>query len=194
MRQFDWGAGGRVLRVHDRLLTVANGISLLRLAGLPLFLWLLLAAGRTRPAAYILAAVSATDFVDGYVARRFDQVTRLGQVLDPLIDRALMLAATTGLYLAGVLPWPVVAALLGRDVLLLAGASVIGGRARNIAVTRLGKVATATLMLALPILLVAHGGDGVAAGSLRLAGVSLLALGLVGYWGALVQYARAALR
>jgi cardiolipin synthase (CMP-forming) len=67
--------------------------------------------------------VATTDWVDGYVARRFDQVTKLGRIMDPLVDRALLATAAVTLLVAGILPWWVLLAIVARDVLLLLGAA-----------------------------------------------------------------------
>jgi len=192
VRLFDVGrraGAGEV--VHDRVLTVANVITLIRLLGLPLFVWLMVGPGAYGKAFVVLAAVAVTDWVDGYVARRFDQVTRLGKLIDPLIDRALL--ATAGLTLAAVriLPWPVVALIVGRDVLVLGGAATLFRGLLPISVNRTGKFATACLLIGIPGFLlgrmVRSGAPLVHYGAWGVTGV-----GIIAYYVAGIQYARAA--
>lgn len=194
MRDFDWGARkGRPTVVHDRIWTVANGISLLRLAGLPLFVWLMFGNQAYGWAWFTLFAVGSTDFLDGFVARRFDQVTKLGKLLDPIIDRGLLVTVGVSLLLAGMLPWPFVAAILGRDALILIGSLLFLRNVPDIAVTRTGKAATAALLIGLPAFLLAHmdwPGDAIA----MVVAWLFTAGGVVGYWIAGLQYARAVRR
>lgn len=194
MREFDWGARrDRPAVVHDRVLTVANGITALRLLGLPLFVWLLLDREAYGKAFTVIALVASTDWIDGYVARRLDQVTKLGKVLDPLVDRLLMATVSTALLLAGFLPWPFVALLVLRDVVLLAATLVLYGGIPPIGVTRTGKVATAALMLGLPSFLLG-GMDWAGAEVFLVLAWLWTTVGLLGYYVAGVQYARAARR
>lgn len=194
MRDFDWGARkDRPVVVHDRVLTVANGISLLRLAGLPLFVWLMFDPRAYGWAWLTLFVVGSTDFLDGYVARRFDQVTKLGKLLDPIIDRGMLVTVGVSLLIARMLPWPFVAAILGRDALILVGSLLFLRNVPDIAVTRTGKFATACLLVGLPAFLLAHmNWPG------RIVAVAVAWLfttaGASGYWVAGVQYARAVSR
>lgn len=191
VRQFQWGArGDGPSVVHDRILTAANAISVVRLLGLPVFVWLLLGREDLLAAFGLLAAVAATDWVDGYVARRFDQVTRLGTFLDPLIDRLLVITVAVSLLVAGLLPLWLVAAVVGRDVALLAGAFALFRGIPPIPVTRTGKAATAALLVALPGFLLGNiDWDG--APVFLAASWTLAAVGLAAYYIAGAQYARA---
>ena len=102
---------------EDRLVTVPNVISLARLACVPVFLWLLFGRDDRAAAALLLAALGATDWVDGYIARHFNQVSTVGKVLDPTADRVLLAVAVVALLVDGSVP-PVVAWLvLVREVL-----------------------------------------------------------------------------
>lgn len=193
LRQFEWGARGEgQSTVHDRVLTAANGISVLRLLGLPLFVWLVLGRGALGAAFVVLLLVGATDWVDGYVARRFDQVTRVGKMLDPLIDRALLATAGVTLAVAGIVPWWLVILVVGRDAALLTAAMFVFLRIPPIPVTRIGKAATAGLLVALPGFLLGNvrwaGAAAVLAGSWAMAAAALVA-----YYVSAVQYAVAAL-
>lgn len=158
MGLFDAGArtDGPVV-VHDRVFTAANGITALRLAGIPLFVWLMLGPQAYGWAFGVLVLVGTTDWVDGYVARRFDQVTKLGKLIDPLIDRVLLATAALTLLAVGFIPWWIVAAVVGRDVALLAAGFVIfRGANPNIPVSNLGKFATACLLIGVPSFLLAR--------------------------------------
>jgi cardiolipin synthase (CMP-forming) len=193
VRQFDWGARrDRPAVERDRVLTVPNAISLLRLLGLPVFVWLMVGPEAYGKAFAVLVLVASTDWVDGYVARRFDQVSRLGRVLDPLIDRAML--ATTGvtLVVVGFLPWVVLAAIVVRDVLLLAGAAVVFRGVPDIPVSRLGKFATACLLIGLPGFLVGNM-EWAGARPLLLGAWGITIVGIAGYWVAGLRYGRAVL-
>ncbi len=145
---------GRAGEVSSRVLTIPNVLSFLRLAMVPVFLILVL-QGRDALALVVLVVSSATDYLDGYIARKFKQVSRLGQLLDPAADRLFIFAALVGLAARGVIPWWLFAVIAGRDVVLL----VMGIIAANfgygpLPVHHLGKVATAALFYALPILMI----------------------------------------
>ncbi len=144
----------RAGEVSSRVLTIPNVLSFLRLAMVPVFLILVL-QGRDALALVVLVISSATDYLDGYIARKFKQVSRLGQLLDPAADRLFIFAALVGLAARGVIPWWLFAVIAGRDVVLL----VMGIIAANfgygpLPVHHLGKVATAALFYALPILMI----------------------------------------
>ncbi len=192
MRLFDAGrrAGGDEV-VHDRVLTAANGITLVRLIGLPLFVWLMIGPAAYGKAFGVLSAVAATDWVDGYVARRFDQVTRLGQLIDPLVDRALL--ATVGLTLTAlrIMPWPVIVLIVGRDVLLLGIGAVLFRGLPPIPVNRTGKFATANLLIGIPGFLLGRM-DWPGALPFRYGAWGFTAVGIVAYYLAGIHYARAA--
>jgi cardiolipin synthase (CMP-forming) len=192
VRMFDAGLqADRPVVVHDRVWTVANAITFVRLAGLPLFVYLVLGSGAYGMAFLTLALVAATDWVDGYVARRFDQVTKLGQVLDPLIDRALLATAGITLAVVGALPWWVLAAVVLRDALVLGLAYAWFGGNPGIPVNRLGKLSTACLLIGVPGFLLGFMDWGGATfwGAL---GWAFTAVGLVTYYAAGAMYFRAA--
>src|SRR5688572_30562156 len=136
----------------QRILTIPNVLSGLRLASVPVFLWLWLDG--MRDAAVILYAAGAwTDFFDGYIARRTNSVTELGKLLDPLADRVLIVALTIALVAADVLPWWLAVVVIGRDVLVLVAWPFLESRGvPRIAVNRIGKTATASLLLGLTLL------------------------------------------
>lgn len=144
----------------DRVLTVPNLLSVLRLLGVPLFLWLLLGPHADGWALLVLALSGITDWADGVLARKLDQLSRLGALLDPLADRLYILATLVGLVLRQVIPWELAVVLVGRDV-VLAGALAVLRRAGwgPPDVHYLGKAATFCLLYAFPLLLLGvHGG------------------------------------
>jgi cardiolipin synthase len=152
-----------VHRGEDRILTVPNAITTVRLLCVPLFLWLMLRSPDHRgwyPAALLLGALGATDGVDGYVARHFHQVSTLGKVLDPIADRLLLGAAAISAIALGAVPLSVGLPAIGREALVAVGfliVAALGGRRMD--VVWLGKAGTFGLMVALPLFLVGHAND-----------------------------------
>jgi cardiolipin synthase len=141
----------------DRVLTVPNVITVVRLAMLPVFLWLLFAQEDRAKAAGLLALLGVTDFLDGYIARRYHQVSDLGKVLDPVADRLLFFVGVGGILVDGSVPvWFAIAVLL-REV-LVAGATLALAAlgAKRIDVTWFGKAGTFGLMVAFPLFLASH--------------------------------------
>lgn len=164
MRVFDIGAREGPEVVGDQVFTVANVLSFLRLAALPI-IYLDLVSGRWLRALVLLAVFSATDWLDGYLARRLGQVTRLGKLLDPISDRLLFLVVGVGYVVAGLLPLWAVLLLLVRDLIVVSVGAVLLRRGRRpLGVSRTGKAATFGLMWAFPLFLLARvfestGGD-----------------------------------
>lgn len=133
-----------------RVLTVPNLVSALRLALVPLFLWLLFGDDNPLVAGLLLGGIGATDWVDGYLARRLNQVSELGKLLDPIADRLAITAAVIGGWVAGVLPWPVALALVVRESIIAVGAVVAAWKWKaRVEVRYLGKVATFALYSAI---------------------------------------------
>jgi len=142
----------------DRVLTVPNLITLVRLACIPLYVWLLFGADRQTLAAALLAVLGATDWVDGYVARRFHQVSTIGKVLDPVADRVLVLTAVITIMIHGAVPiWFGVATLAREVVVSVAVLWLASLGAARIDVLWVGKAGTFALMTAYPLFLVSHG-------------------------------------
>lgn len=142
---------------RDRIMTVPNALSLLRLIGVPVFLWLLLVEQAYGWALLLLLVSGATDWLDGKLARLLDQQSALGALLDPFVDRLYVVTTLIGFAIAGILPWWVAVALIARDAVL--AASLLIYRRRGLAppeVIYLGKAATFVLMSALPFLLAAR--------------------------------------
>lgn len=139
-----------------QLLTVPNMLSALRLLAAPVFLWLLLNQ-QEGAALIILAAAGLTDFLDGYFARRFNQVTRLGQLLDPAADRLYILCTLIGLTVSGHVPLWLTLLIVARDVMLLVVYPVLATAGYGpLPVHYLGKAGTFALLYAFPLLLLAH--------------------------------------
>lgn len=131
--------------------TIPNIISMLRIVLIVVFTWLLVTE-HDAWAITALAAAGISDFFDGFLARRWGQVTKLGSVLDPTADRLLTIAVVLGLGLRGIVPWWLVAVLFARDIMV--GAALLWGRSRHVAapqVTMTGKWATALLYVFLPM-------------------------------------------
>lgn len=137
--------------MRDRVLTVPNALSLLRLALIAVFVYLLLWRQAYGWAVAILMFSGATDWADGKIARIMDQYSRLGELLDPTVDRLYMLVVPVSFALAGLVPWWVIAILIVRDGLLVAMLPVLRSRGLTaLPVTYIGKAATFALMTAFP--------------------------------------------
>jgi cardiolipin synthase len=181
----------------DRILTAPNVITLVRLACIPVFLWLLFGLHRQTAAAVLLAALGATDWVDGYVARRYGQVSTLGKVLDPTADRVLVGTAVIAIMVYGAVPLWFGIATIAREVLVSAMVVLLAALgAARIDVLWVGKAGTFGLMFAYPTFLL---GDGTAAWQepIRVIGWVTGLIGLALAWWAAGSYvgpARQALR
>ncbi len=135
----------------DRILTAANVITVGRLLLLPLFVWLLFARDDPVWAAIVLATAGATDFVDGYVARHFDQGSELGKILDPVADRVLFFVGVTAILIDGAAPAWFCVAVLARETVVASTTLVLAAMgAPRIDVTWWGKAGTFALMVAFP--------------------------------------------
>ena len=138
--------------VSTRIWTVPNVLSFIRLLLIPVFLLLLIDAQYVM-ALLTLVISSVTDFVDGFVARKFNQVSRLGQLLDPAVDRLFIFSTLIGLAWQEFVPWWLVVVIVARDVLLLVMGVVLANHGFGpLPVHHLGKVATFSLLFALPVL------------------------------------------
>lgn len=142
------------------LAQVPNALTVLRLALIPVFAVLLLAAdgGRSWPAATVFATAGVTDQLDGWLARRWQVQSQFGKVADPLADRLMIDVAVVLLVVADRLPWPALALILARDLVLLAGYKLVMPRGYELSVNTLGKLATWVLYAALALVLVTSKG------------------------------------
>jgi cardiolipin synthase (CMP-forming) len=141
-----------------RVWTIPNLITFARLLGVPVFVYLLFGAHQEVAAAIVLGVGGTSDWVDGFLARRLGQVSRLGELLDPFADRLYILATLFALSVHGVLPWWFTGLLLGREVLL--GLLLLVLRRNGYGpppVHYLGKAATFLILIALPVLLLGSG-------------------------------------
>lgn len=194
MRVFDIGGReGQPSQLSDRVWTWANALSFVRLLALPV-IFLDLVGERWLRAFVLLVIFSATDWFDGYLARRLDQMTKLGTLLDPISDRLLFVVVGVGFVLADLIPLWAFLVLLVRDVLVLGiGATMLAQGRRPPPVSRLGKAATFGLMTSLPFFLLARVLE-TAAGDpnqiLRAVGWIGLGVNAVLYWIAAAGYVR----
>jgi cardiolipin synthase len=190
------GAGarpGHPLVDHDRVFTIPNLLTVVRFMGVPLFIWLVLAQKEYGAGVIVLAVMAGTDWIDGYIARRFDQASKLGRVLDPIADRLALLAVAVTLVIAGVVHWLYLAALVVPDAILLVLTLSLFHGHPDLPVSVVGKVRTGLLLLGTPLLLLSRLDTGVADQLLAAAWV-VLGLGLVGHWIAAYNYVWAMLR
>lgn len=141
---------------EDRVLTVPNALSLGRLACVPVFLWLMFGRRDRVAAAVLLGSLGITDWVDGYVARRFNQVSTVGKVLDPTADRILLITGIVAILVDGAVPRWVGWLAVSREVTVGAGALTLAAMgARRVDVQWAGKCGTFGLMVAFPLFLLA---------------------------------------
>jgi len=179
---------GRPNSAYGEILTVPNLVSFVRLLGVPLFLYLLLVPHADVAAIVVLAVGGTSDWVDGFLARRLKQVSRLGELLDPLADRLYIFATLIALTVRDVLPWWFTIALVAREAFL--GVLLLLLRRRGYgppAVHYVGKSATFILLVAFPVLLLAHV-LGQPYGWWYAAGWGLALWGLALYWVAAIFY------
>jgi len=172
-----------------RVWTLPNLLSMARLAGVPLFLWLVLGPEADFWALVVLMVSGLTDYADGWLARRLDQQTVVGQVLDPVADRLYILAVVVGLALRDVIPWWLAISLPLRDALMWGLVPLLRTRGySSLPVHFLGKAATFNLLYAFPLLLLGDG-DGVVARLAEVFGWAFAFWGVGLYWWAGVLYA-----
>jgi cardiolipin synthase len=176
------------IAASDRIWTIPNVISFIRLLGVPLFLYLLLGPENDVAAVIVLAVGGTTDWVDGFVARRMNSVSRLGELLDPFADRLYILATLIGFTIRGVVPWWLTGALLLREVVL--GVALLVLRRHGYGpppVHYVGKTGTFVLLAAFPVILLAQTVDS-ASSWLAPIGWGLAWWALALYWAAGVLY------
>jgi cardiolipin synthase len=172
----------------DRVLTLPNALSALRLVGVPLFLWLLVQR-HDGWALLVLMASGVTDYLDGKIARHYGLESRVGQLLDPIADRLYVLTTLLALAWRDVVPWWLVAVLLGRDVFMAVVLAVLRPYGyTDLPVHFVGKAATFNLLCAFPLLLLGAG-DGALAALSRPVGWGFAWWGTALYWVAAALYA-----
>jgi cardiolipin synthase len=169
--------------------TLPNILSMVRLAGVPVFLWLVLGPEWDGWALVLLMVAGVTDWLDGYLARKLDQRSTLGEILDPVADRLYILAVVVGLALRDIIPWWLALLLPLRDALLWGLVPFLRTRGYSaLPVHFLGKAATANLLYAFPLLLLGDG-EGTVAQLAEVFGWAFAFWGIGLYWWAGVLYA-----
>ena len=183
---------GRGLPVQDRIVTVPNALTLLRLLSLPVFVYLV-ARDMWLQAAALLFAMAVSDVLDGQLARRLNQVSRLGTALDPVADRLTVITVAVTLLLAGVAPAILVILIVIRDLFIAVLVVIVFRRRLPIPVTGTAKLATAGLLFGIPLLVLSHASMPGAV-AIRIFAIIVIAVGTALYYLALVQYLAAGLR
>jgi cardiolipin synthase len=169
--------------------TLPNAVSALRLLGVPLFLWLVLGPEADVLALVLLMVSGFTDWLDGYLARRLNQTSRLGEILDPVADRLYILAVVIGLALRDIIPWWVALILPARDAFLWCLVPFLRTRGYSaLPVHFLGKAATFNLLYAFPLLFIGDG-TGTVATLGKMFGWAFAIWGIGLYWWAGLLYA-----
>ena len=174
----------------DRVWTVPNALSFLRLLGVPLVVWLILGPQADAAAVVVLVLAGLTDWLDGHLARRWNQRSRIGQLLDPVADRLYILAIIGSLAIRGIIPWWLVIVLAARDVMIALLVPILHTRGYStLPVHFLGKAATFSLLYAFPLVLLGAG-DGTPALLARVVGWAFALWGTGLYWWAGILYVR----
>jgi cardiolipin synthase len=168
--------------------TIPNIISMLRLLGVPFFVWLILVPQADVVAFVVLTIAGVSDWVDGYLARRLNQQSELGALLDPLADRLYIIATIVALAIRDIIPWWLVVLVLARDVLLLLLLPVLRRQGRiSLPVTYVGKAGTFALLWGFPLLLLS-GVGGTFGQVIGAAGWAFALWGTALYWWAGLRY------
>ena len=181
--------------VFDRVWTVPNLISLVRLACAPLFLWLLFWADAFWAATILLGVLGASDWVDGWIARRYHQGSELGKILDPTADRVLLLTAAVALIVDDRIPRWYGILMLAREVVIAAlTLALAAAGASRIDVLWVGKAGTFCTMFSFPAFLAASITHGTAHDVLWVTAWVFAVPGLVLSYYAAIRYVPAARR
>ena len=140
-------------RASSAILTIPNLLSFLRILMIPVFFVLIVHEGTELAGLVLVVVVMATDWVDGYVARRTNSVSELGKLLDPVSDRLAIAALLIALLIRGAIPLWAALLIIVRDVaVLVVGLALLGTQGRRIDVRWVGKVGTFTLMATVPLI------------------------------------------
>lgn len=173
----------------DRIVTIPNLLSIVRILLVPLFLWLVLVPEADELALGVLVVSGVTDYLDGKLARSFNQTSKVGAILDPVADRLFILAVVIGLALREIIPWWLAVILPLRDVFLFGLVPFLRTRGySSLPVHFLGKAATAGLLYAFPLLLLGDG-QGTIADLAQVFGWAFAIWGVGLYWWGGVLYA-----
>ncbi len=173
----------------NRVWTIPNVLSIIRLAGVPVFLWLILGPEEDGWALVVLMLSGITDYLDGYLARKLNQTSKLGEILDPVADRLYILATVVAFAVRDIIPIWLAVILPLRDALLWVLVPFLRTRGySSLPVHFLGKAATAALLYAFPLLLLGDG-DGTVAVLANVFGWAFAIWGTALYWWAGLLYA-----
>jgi cardiolipin synthase (CMP-forming) len=183
--------------VTDKTFTVASAITAIRIAGLPAFVYLALGRHAWFASFLVFGTLAFLDSIDGYVARRYDQVTKIGSMMDHVADRVTIFVIALTLLAVGILPLEIVALIVVRDVLLLVIVTILGQFGRplptgRVPITRTGKLATMLLLVGLPTLIL-HNTSVLGADVIYWFALALTWCGVCLYYISFVQYVRASL-
>jgi cardiolipin synthase len=183
-----WGGAGAADHPRE-VLTIPNVLSMVRLGLLPVFLWLVLGPQAHAAAVVVLMVIGVSDWLDGALARKLDQTSPLGAVLDPVADRLYILVAVVGLVASDAIPVWLALLLAARDLVLWGLVPVLRTRGYSaLPVHFLGKAATAALLYAFPLLLLGTGDSTFEVGA-RVLGWAFAIWGTGMYWWAGILYA-----
>jgi cardiolipin synthase len=175
--------------VEERILTIPNALSFLRLLLVPVFLWLVLGPEHDVLALLVLMVSGITDYLDGKLARRLNQASKIGAILDPVADRFFILAVVIGLGYRDIIPWWLAVILPLRDVFLFSLVPFLRTRGySSLPVHFLGKAATASLLYAFPLLLLGDA-TGTVADLANVFGWAFTVWGVALYWWGGILYA-----
>lgn len=178
--------------VLDTFWTVPNVLTVLRVLGVPLFVWFLVrqdyAAG-----VLVLAIMAASDWIDGFIARRFNLVSKLGRILDPMADRFTLIVVAITMVATSVAPWWLVFSILVPDGILLVTTLVLFRSHPGLPVSRVGKFRTGLLLLGTPLLLLGQV-PLLTKTALEAVALVILLIGCIGHWIASYNYWWAAVR
>ncbi len=171
-----------------RIWTIPNAISVLRLIGIPIFLWILLVERNDIFAFALLVFAGATDWIDGFLARKLNQTSRFGELLDPLADRLYIAATIIGLAIRDFIPWWLVILVALRDVMLLFTIPMLRELGRTaLPVTYIGKSGTFALLWGFPLFLLS-GSDGITGSVFGALAWAFALWGVFLYWWAGIRY------
>jgi cardiolipin synthase len=180
---------GRDQARRSAVWTLPNAVSALRLLGVPVFLWLVLGPKADVLALLLLMFSGFTDWLDGFLARRLNQTSKLGEILDPVADRLYILAVVVGLAVRDIIPWWVALILPARDAFLWCLVPFLRTRGYSaLPVHFLGKAATFNLLYAFPLLFIGDG-TGTIATLGKMFGWAFAIWGIGLYWWAGLLYA-----
>jgi cardiolipin synthase len=175
-------------RASTAILTIPNALSFVRIALIPVFVWLIVDRDTTLGGLLLFGAVASTDWVDGAVARATGQISELGKVLDPVADRLSLAAVLIALIVRGAFPlWAALLILVRDAVILVAGLALLAGRGARIDVRYIGKVATFCLMSSIAAVAWGNLGYALPEGFLVI-GWSMFAVGVVDSYVAMALY------